>query len=289
MSENPYASYPSNHDDYGPAHDGPQRLSIPAVLSLVSSIVCCIPGMGVLAVLLGLLGMLSISRSNGRLTGMPAAVVGMALGVLVTVGQVVLAMGAGSLYNAYMVNMTPPIVNIVDGAIAGDVTAVRAEMTIGAAGQITDEEIVAFGRAFEEAYGPNATLPGGFAEWVSAIGEGFARSGAQIQGQAQSVVPVAIMTDAGGVVIFGSFDPGGQPTRVFTYADLFVLLPNGEALMLRDDGPAMKEAIRLNFTPVTSTEFLERALNPATAPPAPPAPPAPTTPQIPAAPATPEQ
>jgi hypothetical protein len=287
MSENPYASYPSNQDDYGPDYQGQQRLSIPAVLSLVSSIVCCIPGLGVLGVLLGLLGMMSITRSNGRLTGMPAAVVGMALGVLVTVGQVVLAMGAGSLYNAYMVNMTPPIVNIVDAAIAGDVTAVRTEMTIGAAGQITDEEIIRFGKAFEEAYGPNATLPVGFAEWVTAIGEGFARSGAQIQGQAKSVVPVAIMTDAGGVVIFGTFDPGGQPTRVFTYADLFVLLPNGEVLMFRDDGPATNEAIRLNFTPVTPAEYLERTLNPgaATAPTGP----RPPTPPVPAVPATPDE
>src|SRR5690606_16255300 len=59
MSENPYAAYPSNHASDA-RYDGQQRLSIPAVRSLVSSIVCCIPGMGLLALLLGLLGMLTI-------------------------------------------------------------------------------------------------------------------------------------------------------------------------------------------------------------------------------------
>src|SRR5690554_4311904 len=105
MSENPYAAYPSHQDDFGdPAHDGPQRLSIPAVLALISSLVCCIPGLGVLGVLLGLVGILSISRSNGRLTGMPAAIAGMALGVLVTVAWVALAVGAASGANMWLVN-----------------------------------------------------------------------------------------------------------------------------------------------------------------------------------------
>src|SRR5690606_16655378 len=129
--------------------------------------------------------------------------------------------GAGSAFNMYMVKITPPVVNMVEGAVAGDPTAVRTEMTIAAAGQITDEEIIAFGDAFEDAYGANASLPSGLVSFAQAIGEGFGRSGAQVQGQAQRAAPVAVATDVGGVVIFGVFDPGGQPTKVFKYEDLF--------------------------------------------------------------------
>ncbi len=268
MSENPYASYPSNRDDYGPDYEGPQRLSIAAVLSLVSSIICCIPGMGVLGVLLGLLGMMSISRSNGRLTGMPAAVIGMALGVLVTVGWVAIGIGAGSAYNFWQVNITQPMSRLIEGAYAGDVTAVRTEMTVGGAGQVTDEEIIAFGKAMDAEFGPFQGMPSSFEETVKAIGEGFSRAqgGQQVGGgSSQSAVPMTLITDSGGVAIFGVFDPGGQPSQVFRYEDLFVLLPAAEALTLRDDGPAKTEAIRLGFTPITSKDYLERAANPSPA------------------------
>ncbi len=276
MSENPYAQYPSNRDEYGPDYDGPQRLSIAAVLSLVSSIICCIPGLGVLGVLLGLLGMMSISRSNGRLTGMPAAVVGMALGVIVTVGWVALGIGAGSAYNFWQVNITQPMSRLIEGSYAGDVTAVRTEMTVGGAGQVTDEEIIAFGKAMDAEFGAFQGMPSSFEETVKAIGEGFSRAQGGNQqvggGSSQSAVPMTLITDSGGVMIFGVFDPGGQPSQAFHYEDLFVLLPAAEALTLRDDGPARTEAIRLGFSPITATEYLERLANPPPAPAPAPAP-----------------
>ncbi|MGP1309648.1 MAG: hypothetical protein ACTS27_05570 [Phycisphaerales bacterium] len=259
MSENPYAAYPSNRDDFGDSrYDGQQRLSIPAVLSLVSSLICCIPGLGVLAVLLGLLGMVSISRSNGRLTGMPAAIVGMALGVLVTVGWVALAVGAGSGLNFWATNITPPLSRMVEAAYDGDVDAFRAEMTVDGAGLITDDEILRFGQAMRAEFGEYRGMPDSLDEWFQALGEGFGRSGGQFQGSAQEAVPTVLFTDAGGIAVFGVFDPGGQPSQMFRYKDLFVLLPNQEVLVLRDDGPATNEAIKLNFTPVTTSELLER-------------------------------
>lgn len=283
MSENPYASYPSNRDEYGPDYQGQQRLSIPAVLSLVSSLVCCIPGLSVLAVLLGLLGMLSITRSHGRLSGMPAAVVGMALGVLVTVGHVVLAMGAGSAYNFWQVNVTQPMANFVESAYAGDVTAARTELSVAAQGLATDEEILNFAAALRREFGEFQGPPVSVGELVEGVWEGFARSQNSRAGSSNQAVPSTLYFDNGAIAIFGVIDAGagGQPTQQFRFADFFVLLPNAEALIFRDNGPARNEVIRLNFTPITSTEYLERALNPATAPPAPP--------QIPAAPEAPEE
>ncbi|MBX3353364.1 MAG: DUF4190 domain-containing protein [Phycisphaeraceae bacterium] len=269
MSENPYASYPSYQDDPVDAFDGPSRLSIPAVLSLIAGLLCCLPGLGVLAMLLGMLGAISVSRSRGRLGGMPAAISGMALGLLSTIGWIVLAMGAGSGLSYWVTNITPPLSRIVEGAYLGDVAAVRAEMTPAGAGLITDEEIIAFGQAMRAEFGEFRGAPVTFNEWMQAAGEGFGRTGGQFGGSAQSAVPTLLFTDAGGVAVFGVFDPAGQPSQVFRYQDIFVLLPNGEALTLRDDGPARVEAIRLNFTPVTSQQLLDRALQAPEAPEAP--------------------
>jgi hypothetical protein len=280
MSENPYAQYPSRRDDFDMPYEGEQRLSIPAVLSLVASLICCIPGLGVLGMILGLVGVINISRSRGRLTGMPAAIVGIALGVIVTVAWVALGVGAGSAYNFWQVNITAPMSRLVESAYQGDVAAVRAEMTLGAQGQITDEEIHRFGQAMRAEFGEFRGMPTSLQETFKAIGEGFSRAqGKQVQsgGSSQSAVPMTLLTDNGGIVVFGVFDAQGQPSQVFRYQDLFVLLPNMEALLLRDDGPARLEALKLNFTPVTSAEYLERESG-APAPEAPGAPDASDTP-----------
>jgi hypothetical protein len=213
---------------------------------------------------------------------MPAAVVGMALGVIVTVGWVALAVGAGSAYNFWQINITQPMSRLIEASYAGDVAAARAEMTVGAQGQISDEEIILFGQAMRAEFGEFQGMPSSFEETVRAIGEGFSRVGSNQQmsgGSSQDAVPMTLITDSGGIMVFGVFDPGGQPSQVFRYEDLFVLLPNGEALTLRDSGTAEREAIRLGFNPVTSAEYLERALNPGAAAP----------PQIPAAPETPQE
>lgn len=279
MSENPYAAYPSYQDDNrgpGDAYDGPSRLSIPAVLSLIAGLLCCLPGMGVLAMLLGLLGAVSVSRSQGRLGGMPAAIGGLVLGLLSTIAWIVLAMGAGSGLSFWATNVTPPLSRMVDSAYNADVAAVRAEMTPAGAGLITDEEIIAFGQAMRAEFGDFRGMPSTFNEWLQAAGEGFGRTGGQFSGSAQNAVPTVLFTDSGGIAVFGVFDPGGQPSQMLRYHDLFVLLPNGEALTLRDDGPAKIEAIRLNFTPITSNALLERA---ALTPPAPTAPALPDAPE----------
>lgn len=269
MSDNPYASYPSYQDDQRSGHDaydGPSRLSIPAVLSLIAGLLCCLPGMGVLAMLLGVLGAISVSRSRGGLGGMPAAIGGMALGLLSTIAWIVLAWGAGSGLSFWATNITPPIGRMVESAYTGDVAAVRAEMTPAGAGLVTDEEIILFGQALRAEFGEFRGVPVSFNEWMQAAGEGFGRTGGQFSGAAQTSVPTVLFTDSGGIAVFGVFDPGGQPSQVFQYSDLFVLLPNGEALTLRDDGPAKVEAIRLNFNPITSQQRLDRALQAPQAP-----------------------
>src|SRR5690606_15981747 len=140
-----------------------------AVLSLVSSLLCCIPGLGVLAVFLGLLGVFTISRSNGRLTGMPAAIVGMALGVVATVAWVAVGVGAGSAYNFWQINITAPMSRLVEAAYQGDVAAARAEMTVGAQGQITDDEILRFGEAMRAEFGEFQGMPSSLRDTINAV------------------------------------------------------------------------------------------------------------------------
>ncbi len=82
MTRNPYA-HPMGDDPL--ASDGPpSRVSGLAVSSLIFSILCCIPGSGLIGTILGGAGLISISKSQGRLSGRTLAFIGVVLGVLAT-------------------------------------------------------------------------------------------------------------------------------------------------------------------------------------------------------------
>src|SRR5215471_14351758 len=87
--------YP-RHDLMTEDSDRPQRVSALAVSSLVFGVLCCIPGLGLIAVILGAAGLIQTRDPEKRLTGRTLAVVGVILGLLGTVGWV--GMLGGVLY-----------------------------------------------------------------------------------------------------------------------------------------------------------------------------------------------
>lgn len=80
MTRNPYA-HPMGDE---PVLDTPSRVSGLAVSSLIFSLICCIPGSGLIGTILGGAGLVAISKSEGRLSGRTLAFIGVVLGVLVT-------------------------------------------------------------------------------------------------------------------------------------------------------------------------------------------------------------
>ena len=92
MTRNPYA-HPTE-DEPLLRDDSRARVSGLAVSSLIFGILCCIPGSGLIGTILGGAGLVSISRSEGRLSGRTLAFVGVVLGILGTVLWLAVGIGA---------------------------------------------------------------------------------------------------------------------------------------------------------------------------------------------------
>ena len=81
MTQHPYAESTAGADVFPEA----ERTSVMAILSLVCSLICCIPGLGILGSLLGVFALIGIGGSRGRVGGKGLAISGIIIGILMTV------------------------------------------------------------------------------------------------------------------------------------------------------------------------------------------------------------
>lgn len=177
------------------------RVSGLAIASFVTSLLCCIPGVGAIAAVLGIGAIVSISHSRGRLSGRTLAFVAVALGVLGTVLWIGVMIGASR-----MVAWFQPYQATVTAIEAGDWATARGQLTPGAAA-IPDERFEAFRDEYRKTYGNFADFPqglGGLFKGYMAVGPGM-----QSVNQAQSTYPnrnavplPANFANGPGVVIF---------------------------------------------------------------------------------------
>lgn len=82
MANDPYAASADFNEHY--AESGPPRTSVLAILSLVLSLICFIPGLSAIGSLLGVFALLGISASKGRVKGTGLAISGIAIGIVVS-------------------------------------------------------------------------------------------------------------------------------------------------------------------------------------------------------------
>jgi hypothetical protein len=147
---------------YGSDFDIPtdQRVSGLAISSLVTGILCCIPGMGLLAMILGISSMLAISRAEGRLTGRGMAVAGLVLGLAGCVFTMAVGFatwqGQAVLHNY---GMTYQLIEQKDYA------ALRTRMEPQVAATLTDQQIDAFRDKVAAEWGAFSGTPKGLADW----------------------------------------------------------------------------------------------------------------------------
>lgn len=126
---------------------GPERTSVLAVSSLVCSLICCFPGLGAIGVLLGTGGLFAIMRSNGRLSGRAFAIVGIVVGLIITIAQVGLVIGIKSGFDFWARSST----TVATTVSTGDVAQVRP--LISPSATITDEQIRLFGTDIKDKLG----------------------------------------------------------------------------------------------------------------------------------------
>ncbi len=224
MMNDPYAGGEANAAVYAE----PQRTSVMAILSLVCSLVCCIPGLSVLGALLGVGALIGIGGSGGRVGGKGLAVAGIIIGILVTVLWVGGLMGARQFGGMY-VGLVEPVMMDVE---AGDNDAVR--VSFDPASQPTDGQLLAFRAAYQGEYGSFIDMPQGWGI-ISAFMDPSIGPLMQSYSGRQDLIPIAGNFDSGVALIIFEFDPntqqgGGQ----MSFTDMVIVRPDGSEIRLSE-------------------------------------------------------
>jgi hypothetical protein len=164
-----------------------QRVSGLAVSSLVIGLLCCLP-IGSIATVLGIGGIYSISKSNGRLTGSGMAAIGMILGLLSTTVWVGLFVSARSMYQGLNQSIVVPMQQFSGALEQGDWAGAKA--MFAATSAVTEADLSAFNATIQADLGKFQGMPKDFSPW-----KGFSNRG-QNQKQAGD-----LMKQAGGFPI----------------------------------------------------------------------------------------
>lgn len=210
----------------------PQRTSIMAILSLVFSLICCIPGLGAIGAILGGVSLISISRSNGRLTGTGLAVTGIVIGLLVSIVWI----GSAALASSGFGSMINQADGVMAAAEANDATALRSAV-VPPASAVTDAEIDAFRAAYQAQYGGYVGASRGLLGQAKALldqGATLQTALNRVQGQypTQTIVPIVAQFDQGDALLIMVAEP--QPGAPPAPANIGVVAPDGSMIWLLD-------------------------------------------------------
>ncbi len=171
MSENPYSAQsmqrPAQASDFGSQMpSGPARTSVLAILSLLFSLVCFIPGLSTIGSVLGVFAIIGISRSRGRVKGVGLAVAGIVIGLLVTIIWIGLAIGINQGLQQYAT-----LGSIVADVQDGDEPAVRSRLASATNERLTSADIAAFEAAYQADAGAYEGVPTGIGPLFSSFSE----------------------------------------------------------------------------------------------------------------------
>lgn len=203
MSQNPFS--PQAQMEY----QEPQRrrMSVLAVMSLIFSIICCIPGTGAIGTLLGTAALFRISRSEGRLRGTGLAVAGIILGLIVTAVYIGIAMA----FAASIQVINADSAAVARAVEADDTKSVQSFFSPAAGAAVTDADVKAFHGAIDAKVGKfistSDSLWEYFRWWTGPAGRGFGMSGGG-RGQ-QNVLPHPVKYNGEIVVMVFEMDPMG--------------------------------------------------------------------------------
>lgn len=231
---NPYANDAGGFDEL----DGPQRTSALAVVSLVMSLLCCIPGLGLIGSALGVVSLIGISGSRGRVGGKGMAMAGIIIGVLMTVAWIS--------FTVMGLKFADQLTEGIYGATGKFMTKVEMRDFDGARGEVvgpvitaTDEQMEAFRVAYEAEYGAFINIP---TDFFGEVIPAYAQLGQVMQNYQgrNDVIPIPANFDSGGVLLLAQVDQSQQasppqgPAGGFQIpmSDIWILMPDGTELKL---------------------------------------------------------
>lgn len=261
MTRNPYERGGENWaEDSGSELVGEQRLSLLALFSLIFSLICLLPGLGVLGVIFGASALILIGKSRGRLSGKGLAITGVVLGLIVSVIWGSMVVGFGQAFRFYRDRIIPPVAILMEHA-GSDAAQARASLTPGAAKSVTDEDLAQFAAGAEAHYGAFRHAPTGFGTLITTFRDSLsAGQDQQISGGSQGV-PVPMVFERGAALVFVIYDESTFDDKQPRFEDAMIMLPGRKALTLRKGGRARDEALSLGLEPVYGEAALPEAAN----------------------------
>jgi hypothetical protein len=213
MSRNPYA-----HPDPYSAEPIATRVSGLAVSSLIFGILCCIPGMGLIALVLGGAAMLAISRSDGRLTGRGLATAGLVLGLLGTIFTAMVAMG--TLQAQAQVRYFGSSYTFIEQQ---DVNRLSNMLSPSAQQQLTPEELARFHSEVHASWGKFQGPTKGLGDLLQSLAAAAPHVEHRPRG-ADDFRPIPMKFEHGTVMAFIKVDPRQPGTRGSPAIDNIMIL-----------------------------------------------------------------
>jgi hypothetical protein len=230
---NPYAPFP------GEAVVEP-RTSVLAILALISSLVCFIPGLSLVGVLLAIIALITISGSNGRTGGRGLAIAALVIGLVVSALWGAIALGISQVGRLTATQYTGPIAQVMTTIETKDYAKARNAFTAPAAARLTDADFDRFIAAYQAELGSFKGGPDGFLDLMQSLGS----VGQQMQqfqnkpGQQTGVIPFPGKFDKGIAVIALQIDTNnstaGSALPNFPVANIMIILPSGTKVVLYD-------------------------------------------------------
>lgn len=205
QTPNPFAVQPG----FGDPQPVAQRTSITAIVALVLSLLCFIPGFSVLGVLLAILALVFISGSNGRLVGKGMAFAALIIGLIASViwiGIVVGGMGVARIMQSQFVG---PVDGLMTAIEANDLAKARAQFTQPANQRMSDDDFARFRDAYQAHLGSFQRAPKGLMDFIT-LGTPTQQVIAKYQakpGQVVDVFPVPSQFANAPAVVIIQFDP----------------------------------------------------------------------------------
>ncbi|MCW5757170.1 MAG: DUF4190 domain-containing protein [Phycisphaeraceae bacterium] len=234
MSQNPYAQ-PTDYAG-APEYLEPKTsiLAIFAfVVSLLGLVACCIPGVGPLGLLMGVLALVMISMSGGRKKGGGFAIAAIAIGLVAGAINVFVIIGASMAGKQWA--QFGAIVEPIDQR---DLSAVQAKLDPQASAQLDQQQLDAFADSLRAHYGGQQQLPTGLIDaFMLTIKAATATSTAQTASQQEyspvnfTLVPIPVEYDSAVVVFMMVMDPSSF-AGTFRYTNVGYLAPDGTMVWL---------------------------------------------------------
>lgn len=225
---------PSAYSPFPGEPFGEQKTSIMAIISLVCSLICFIPGLSIVGVVLGVFALLMISNSNGRLGGRGLAIAGLILGLIISAIWISAGIAFVQATKTMKGEFSQPLGQLILDIDAKDYAKARQSLTPAAATAITDADFTRFVDAYQAELGHAKAPPENILEFFASYGS-LGQQMQQFQG-AQNIIPFPGTFDKGMSVIAFQVDQkggAGQAIKI-PISNIMVVTPSGKKVTLYD-------------------------------------------------------